>query len=200
MPKRDRAETEQKLIAATGEVLASEGFRRIGVNAVAKKAGVDKVLIYRYFGNLDGLVEAYAAQGDFWPTMKELLGPDREGFLKLPLADKVTLIFDRMIDGIRNRPLTLEILAWEMIERNQLTAHLELIREDLGRELTVLIKDEELKDPAYFQVMTAMISGAINYLASRSRNIRIYNGLELKEDHAWERIKRGIHKIAQETL
>ena len=200
MSRRGRQETENLLIEATGRVLARDGFMKIGVNAVAREAGVDKVLIYRYFKNLDGLVSIYAAQGDFWPNLEELIGPDKEDFLNLTLPEQVSRIFSNMIDGIRSRPLTLEILAWEMIERNQLTAHLEEIRESLGHQLTAMVLPGQIKDPAYFQGMTAMIAASINYLASRSRHIRIFNGINLKQDEGWDQIKQTIQKMAIASL
>ncbi|MCH8490469.1 MAG: TetR/AcrR family transcriptional regulator, partial [Oceanicaulis sp.] len=55
---RSRAATETRLISAAGAVLMREGFAGFGVNAVARAAGCDKQLIYRYFGGLDGLVTA----------------------------------------------------------------------------------------------------------------------------------------------
>src|SRR6185295_11786660 len=57
-PTRDRAASERALVAAAVEVLADAGFRSFGVNAVARAAGLDKQLIYRYFGGLEGLVAA----------------------------------------------------------------------------------------------------------------------------------------------
>ena len=47
--------TRRRLISAVGSLLAREGFKGIGVNAVAREAGVDKKLIYRYFDGLPGL-------------------------------------------------------------------------------------------------------------------------------------------------
>ncbi len=44
----------------------------MGVNALAREAGFDKVLIYRYFGDLDGVYRAFAAQSDFWWTLGEM--------------------------------------------------------------------------------------------------------------------------------
>ena len=41
--------TKRKLFAAVGEILKSEGYNGLGVNRVAKQAGVNKKLIYRYF-------------------------------------------------------------------------------------------------------------------------------------------------------
>jgi AcrR family transcriptional regulator len=57
---RDRAATEERILTAVGEVLARDGFAAIGVNAIARQAGVDKVLIYRYFGGLPELLRLEA--------------------------------------------------------------------------------------------------------------------------------------------
>ena len=64
---RDRESTRARLIAAVGTLLAREGFTGLGVNAVAREAGVDKVLIYRYFGGLPELIVAFGREGNFWP-------------------------------------------------------------------------------------------------------------------------------------
>lgn len=47
-------ETEKRLLEAVSKIIEEEGFTQIGINRIAKKAQCDKVLIYRYFGGLDG--------------------------------------------------------------------------------------------------------------------------------------------------
>jgi AcrR family transcriptional regulator len=59
---RSRAATESRLVDAAGAVLTREGFQGFGVNAVAREAGCDKQLIYRYFGGQDGLATALCAR------------------------------------------------------------------------------------------------------------------------------------------
>lgn len=61
-------ETEKRLLEAVSKIIEEEGFTQIGINRIAKKAQCDKVLIYRYFGGLDGLLAAWAKQYDF-PTI-----------------------------------------------------------------------------------------------------------------------------------
>ena len=78
-PARDREATEARILNAVGEVLARDGFGAIGVNAIAKQAGVDKVLIYRYFGGLPELLAEWGRSGRFWPRVDELLGADPQG-------------------------------------------------------------------------------------------------------------------------
>ena len=70
--KRNKEETKDRIIDAAGRLLAEGGFRKLGVNAVAREAGVDKVLIYRYFGGMPELLRAFGVSGDFWPTFEEL--------------------------------------------------------------------------------------------------------------------------------
>ena len=49
-------ETEKRLLEAVSHIVENDGFTKIGVNRIANQAGCDKVLIYRYFGGLDGLL------------------------------------------------------------------------------------------------------------------------------------------------
>ena len=55
-------ETEKRLLEAVSRVIEDEGFTKIGINRIARQAQCDKVLIYRYFGGLDGLLVAWAKQ------------------------------------------------------------------------------------------------------------------------------------------
>ncbi|MFN0113120.1 MAG: TetR/AcrR family transcriptional regulator [Paracoccaceae bacterium] len=55
---RNREDTRQRILNAALDLLAKGGFGALGINAVAREAGADKQLIYRYFGGMDGLTEA----------------------------------------------------------------------------------------------------------------------------------------------
>ena len=57
---RNAKKTRLKIFEAAGRLLAAEGFESLGVNRIAAEAGVGKPLIYRYFGDFDGLVAALA--------------------------------------------------------------------------------------------------------------------------------------------
>ncbi len=52
---RDAAATRRALLAAARELFATEGFDRTTVRAVADRAGVNQALLFRYFGNKEGL-------------------------------------------------------------------------------------------------------------------------------------------------
>lgn len=187
--QKNREETEAKLIQAIGEVLAEKGFGKLGVNAVARQAGVDKVLIYRYFNDLNGLMEVYAKSSDFWPSSTELLGEgkDLERLSAMPFSEGFAEVFRRYAKAIRSRPLTLEILSWETIERNALTIALEEVREARGLELMAFLA--KMNPPnADWQAITNILSGGIHYLAIRSRKITTFTGMDITDDTGWDRL------------
>jgi AcrR family transcriptional regulator len=191
---RNREGTRRRLIEAVGALLAEKGFTHLGVNAVARQAGVDKVLIYRYFGGLSGLIQAFGQEGDFWPTIEELAGGDIDSFRQLRLEDKLIGLGRNFIAGIRNRPLTQEVMAWEMVERNELTEELDIIRE------TRMLRFAELFLPTQgsktdIMAIVAVIGAGVSYLACRARHVRWYNGIALDSDAGWQRIETAMAQI-----
>jgi len=191
---RDRQITSRRLISAVGSLLAKKGFKGVGVNAVAREAGVDKVLIYRYFGGLPGLISTFGKEGDFWPSSLELAGGDLQKFSHLPLESKLSELGTNFTQALRKRPLTQAIMAWEMIESNELTEELERVRENSIMEFFQMffIKDQARID---LQAIVMLIGAAISYLVIRSNNVDLYGGLEIGSDQGWQRIEKSISAI-----
>lgn len=57
--ERDREATEKRLLNTIRKMIANDGFKKIGINALAAQSGVSKIWIYRYFGSVEGLMAAY---------------------------------------------------------------------------------------------------------------------------------------------
>ena len=191
---RDREATRARLIKAVGSLLAREGFKGMGVNAVAREAGVDKVLIYRYFGGLPELIVAFGREGNFWPSIKELAGGDVEAYGRLPATEQLSQLSRNFMNAIRTRPITQEILAWEMIERNELTAELETIRENTMMNFFDMFFPATDTGPD-IAAMGAIIGAGISYLVSRARQITIYNGVNLDTETGWRRLERAMETM-----
>src|SRR3978361_1359414 len=66
--KRNRAATTQRIVDALEQILEEKGLDGLGVNLLAERAGVSKVLIYRYFGGIEGLLEYYVKMGRLYPS------------------------------------------------------------------------------------------------------------------------------------
>jgi AcrR family transcriptional regulator len=195
-PARDRGATEARILAAVGVVLARDGFGGTGVNAIAKQAGVDKVLIYRYFGGLPELLKTWGASGQFWPSVDDLLGADPAAFMALPAAERYARFMDHFVDGLRARPLTLEILAAEVAERTELTAILESEREAWGEQAGRLLGGKEFADRPELRPLTILLVSGVQYLLLRSRKIRIFGGINIQSDEGWATLKASVRRVA----
>lgn len=79
---RDSAATRRALLAAARELFAGEGFDGTTVRAVADRAGVNQALLFRYFGNKEGLF-AEAVRGQALELLAD--GP-REDLLERTLS------------------------------------------------------------------------------------------------------------------
>jgi len=198
--KRNKEETKDRIIDAVGRLLANGGFRKLGVNAVAREAGVDKVLIYRYFGGMPELLRAFGVSGDFWPTFEELTGGDLEGLRKKPIPEAAAAVLHNFARALRSRPLTSEILAWETVERNELTEVLEMVREDSAVRLLEELAPEAKESGVDLAGITGLLGAAIMYLVVRSRHGKVFNAVDIGSEDGWHRLEEAMTAICENSL
>ena len=128
----------------------------------------------------------------YLPSIKELAGGDIEAYGRLPVNEQLRQLSRNFIHAIRKRTLTQEILAWEMIERNELTAELESIRENTMMNFFDMFfpgADKRLPDIA---ALGAIIGAGVSYLVCRGRQISFYNGVYLQSEAGWQRLEMAI--------
>jgi AcrR family transcriptional regulator len=192
---RGREETKMRIVAAVGRQLAKAGFRELGVNSIAKEAGVDKVLIYRYFGGLPELLTAYANEGDYWPTSAELIG-DPSNVKAESVGDWLLYILTQVQTAIRDRPITLEILRWELIDHNELTEQFAEIRTKVAIECLTFI-NQQCPFPAELDILalSAFVLSGIVYIALRTDTNPNYLGMDFSTKEAWDHINTLVASI-----
>jgi len=195
---RDKDATKARLIDAVGLLLASEGFGTLGVNAVASQAGVDKVLIYRYFGGMPGLLAAFGTSADFWPSIEEVLGDEQ--WETLPMGERWAAGLIRYAQALRKRPITQEILAWELIEQNELCQILRDSRAQWFEELMTHFPDDQDETDADLVATILLIVGAIHYFVVAGRLQTEFSGLPIATDSQWTEINAVIESICAKTL
>jgi len=106
---------EKRLLIAVSQIIENEGFSKIGVNKIAKQAKCDKVLIYRYFGGLEGLLAAWAKDNDFYTLAYQAYSErvtkaeSSEDIIKLTQT-----VLLKQLNFLRTNKLMQELLAWEL--------------------------------------------------------------------------------------
>jgi AcrR family transcriptional regulator len=193
---RDKERTKQKLIDATIDIIREQGFDAVGVNAIAERAGVSKILIYRYFGSVAGLFQAVAERLD------PLQARAAEALIKqLPHGASPTSVLEQMIVGLhmalKNDPLTKQLVIWELTHQNEITTVLSQSREQMGLDLTerfAALLDAEGKD-VDANALIALVYAGVVYLTLRSDTARWYNGIDITSEEGWHRIARAVGSL-----
>ncbi len=198
---KDKDRTIGKLLEAVEVILKRDGFEAIGVNAVAREAGVSKILIYRYFGGMEGLLETYAGSRNFWPAqqaeMEQIYGSHKD----TDMADIASALMKHFLRELRKRPATQEVLRWELSHNNEITEAFAETREKQGMEMIeIFAKEKGLENRLDIKALSAVLSAGISYLILRSRTSHVFLGIPIREDEGWERIEKTVDMIMNKVF
>lgn len=186
---KNRQATELTLIKAVDDIIEENGFEGLGINAIAAKAKVSKMLIYRYFNSLDGLIAAYIRQNDYWINFNEEL-PDKEH-----LSEFIKQIFKRQIIQLRESYTLKRLYRWELSTDNKFVKELRDKREEKGLWLIEAVSKLSKHPQKETAAVASIITAAISYLALLEENCQVYNGLKIQQETGWEQLEEGINLL-----
>ena len=183
--KRNRSQTREAILNAVGSILNESGFQGLGVNAISREAGCDKVLIYRYFGGMEGLVFEYLKQTDLLSnTTIEEPPMDEKDF-----AEKLTFHIDSYLRILQYQPDLLEIMRWEMFENNVYTDYLKKMRDPMSTKIAGILRSALQGTNRDLVAGLAVIIGGVSYLSLRERTTKLFLGIPIRTDAGRERIR-----------
>jgi AcrR family transcriptional regulator len=189
---RNKEQTKARILQAVGKLLAESGFGALGINAIAREAGVDKVLIYRYFEDMPSLLHAFAQESDYLsgvtipPEMAEANS----------LSDVLVEFLMYYQKELQDRPITQEIMRWELVDENVLIKELVDIRMQLGIDRLKFINDKFGLPPDKDTVAILTILGAgITYLLLRAKANAAFSDLDFSTPEGWERLDGAVKTI-----
>lgn len=191
---KNRQATELTLIKAVNDIIEESGFEGLGINAIAAKAKVSKMLIYRYFNSLDGLIAAYIRQNDYWINFNEEL-PDKEH-----LSEFIKQIFKRQIIQLRESYTLKRLYRWELSTDNKFVKELRDKREEKGLWLIEAVSRLSKHPQKETAAVASIITAAISYLALLEENCQVYNGLKIQQETGWEQLEEGINLLVDLSL
>lgn len=193
---RNRDATRERILSAVGTLLAREGFSGLGVNAVAREAGIDKVLIYRYFGGIEALLDTWGRVA--LSESSAARTPDAHAGDAVSRASAALLGFAR---AAREHPQTLEVMRWELVEDNALTRRLAELRESAGfAALDGLGVEEARAREVDLPAVAAVLSAGLLHLALRARTAPRWLGVPLRTRQGWARLERAAALLVRAAL
>ena len=196
VPPRNRDATRARILKAANELLAEDGFQNFGVNAVARRAGCDKQLIYRYYGGLNGLIDAIGADLGNW--VKDRIPEDTGGMFLLTYGDLMEKLAIYFMDALREDPLVCKIVAWEV---SQDTPQVRRLTESRTKALSKWLDKMRgsLTPPKGVDVATtnAILFAAIQHLVVSSAVSGQFAGIPLKSEKDWEKVASSVRRLVR---
>ncbi|MEZ7697094.1 TetR/AcrR family transcriptional regulator [Prevotella jejuni] len=186
---KSREQTESKILEAVASIVESDGFEKLGINTIALKANVSKMLIYRYFGGLEELVARFIMQKDYWANTDTLiLNPHSVG-------DSIKSMFRNQIEQLRNDVTLRRLCRWELSCHNASIDRLRDKREENGCNLIKVVSRLTGCSNSEVASLASILSASISYLTLIEDQCPTYNGIALQTDKGWEQIAQGVDMI-----
>jgi AcrR family transcriptional regulator len=196
---RNKERSRERFLQAVGEILTTKGFAALKINAVAEVAGLDKKLIYKYFGGLNQLLDEYLLAKDFWSNVKNEVVPD-------PITDGGKAFTEAMLlqqyEQMSNDPELQKIILWRLSEsRTSLTTLLE------EQERTGELLFGNLTDPYFgeqagrYRAVAAVLVAGIYYLNLHAAvNTGTFCGIDLNSEDGRRQIREALSFLNRQAF
>ncbi|WP_448137742.1 TetR/AcrR family transcriptional regulator [Sphingobacterium siyangense] len=200
-PIRDKERTKARMIAAVGKVIQKKGYHALNGPNIALECGLNKALIWNYFGGLDQLVEAYLTQKDFWQIGdKGVL----EQMITNPGSISVSLI-EELLNSQFNTFLKdktkQKVIHWGLGEKTKALKNIADRRELLGEELFKHVDSKFENSENDLRATLAILVSSIYYLSLQAKSTgSTFCGIDVNTEAGKERIQKTMHKILEQTF
>lgn len=193
-PTRDRARTESAIVEAGMEIVRRSGWEALNVQTLAAQAGVDRKLVYRYFGGAEGVAETLAAR--LHARLAERLAsapPVRAAGYRDFMRSTLTAY----LDALRREPLIVRLIAWELTDASPVYRRTEAARAEVLQTWTSARRAGRPRplvgDPA---ALDAVMLAAVQHVAIVAHARGRLAGFEMNE-LGWIRTLHALERLVQ---
>jgi len=169
--------SREAFLQALEKLLSTPDAAPPGINAVAREAGLNKVLIYRYFESWDGLLAEFARRVNPWRDLRKVLEEGLAAGRWTTLPAVVRWVFHAYLDTLASSPLLQNLLRLSFVHRDALRTALEHDREEEGLAVARLVA---LRFPTVgpgLDVVAAVITGGLIYVVLAGSRAGVFQGL-----------------------
>jgi AcrR family transcriptional regulator len=152
----------EQLLDVTSEIVTEQGFQAVSIQAVARRAGISRPIVYEHFGDLPGLLEALVARE--MAKAREQISETQLG--DLTAGDPAALMLEslsRYLSAVERHPTTWRLVlmpaegAPELLRQSILRGRATVLDSLTNAVRPVLRGDGEAPDPE----LTARILSAM---------------------------------------
>lgn len=196
--ERSKDKSKQQFLDAVGKILKTKGHAGLKVNDIAATAGLDKKLIYKYFGGTDQLLDEYLRAQDFWSNVQpespvEEINDGGQEFIRQMLL--------RQFDYVAKNKEFQKVLIWGLSQQRKSLKKLRDEQEKNGEFLLKSIMDPHFGERAdTCRAILAILVSGIYYLDMYPTvNGSVFCGLDLKSREGRVKVEEAISFLLEQT-
>jgi AcrR family transcriptional regulator len=205
---RDRFATRAAILEGAATLVAAHGVDGLGVNTLAEAAGCDKVLIYRYFGGLEGVLHALGEERMMWPRVEMDRGGGESG--NVSLAQVLESVLLEEWAALSSGALMRHASAAELTGDSPLGQAAAAQRADRHSELIATLRST-YRVPPYVDLaaVVELLSAALTMFALRATTETVAHPnpregsaetLDPRTSQGWRRIEKTVGMLARALL
>ncbi|WP_293903997.1 MULTISPECIES: TetR/AcrR family transcriptional regulator [unclassified Sphingobacterium] len=200
-PIRDKERTKARMIAAVGKVIQKKGYQALNGPNIALECGLNKALIWNYFGGLDQLVEAYLTQKDFWQigdkgVLEQMV--TNPSSISIPLIEE--LLKSQFNTFLKDKTKQ-KVIHWGLGEKTKALKNIADRREMLGEELFKHVDSKFENSENDLRATLAILVSSIYYLSLQAKSTgTTFCGIDVNTEAGKERIQKTMRKILEQTF
>lgn len=198
---RNKERSKKKFLEAVGKILRTKGHTALKVTDIAATAGVDKKMIYNYFGGIDGLIDEYIRSQDYWSKVTI----DEVDKIKPKLDDGGQSFMEEMLlsqfDYVYKSKEAQKLLLWRISESRKSLRKLTDTQEENGEYIFKLLMDSHFKEHAedVRAIMAILVSGLYYLNMYAAMNGSIFCGIDVDTSKGRDKIKSAVSFLLNQT-
>ncbi len=198
---RNKERSKKKFLDAVGKILRTKGYTALRVNSIADMAGVDKKMIYSYFGGIDGLIDEYLRSQDYWNRTPieevEKIKPKWDDGGKSFMEEMLVSQFDY----VHTHKEAQKLLLWRLSESRKALKKLTDTQQESGEHLFKLLMDSHFKEKAqeFRSIMAILVSGLYYLNMYAAMNGSIFCGIDISTTKGRDKIKKAVSFLLNHT-
>lgn len=196
----DKDRSMQKLIDAVGTIIKTKGYTGLGPTNIAKSAGLNKRLIYFYFGTVDNLIETYVRGKDYWVAAAGNASEFLDHSDHKDTRQILESLLLNQLDYFYKEEEMQKIVLWQISQRSQIMYEVCEERERLGDRFFELADRELANTDIDLRAIAGLLVGGIYYMILHAKSSdSLFCQIDLNTAEGLERIRKAISVILKDT-
>lgn len=197
---KNKERTKLKLLDAVGEIIRNDGYSGLKLVKIESIAGVNRKLIYDYFGTVNNLIETYVRTKDYWVMFAaeaERLVREKSGdFGRKDSQNQLLDYFDYFNANVDMQ----QFVLWQVSENSPVISEVCEEREEIGSILFKLA-DYNFKDTDVdLRATVALLIGGIYFLVLHAKKANsLFCEIDVSSEEGIARIKNVISRVIDDT-